>query len=113
MPKSHESVRISRKPTHPGEILKKDILPQMGLRASQLAQIIGVSRQHLHRLLNGTSSITPETAVKLGSLFGNHAKFWLNLQDKYDIWEAEQKLHAKLTDIAAVRAQILASFNSG
>ncbi|MCP5144005.1 MAG: HigA family addiction module antidote protein [Gammaproteobacteria bacterium] len=81
-----------RKPTHPGEILRLDILPNTRIPITMIARLLRISRQQLHRILMGESPVTPMTAVRLGALFKNDAQFWLNLQAKYDIWQARQKL---------------------
>ncbi|MEQ8231803.1 MAG: HigA family addiction module antitoxin [Gammaproteobacteria bacterium] len=81
-----------RKPTHPGEILRLDILPKIPVPLTMIARLLRISRQQLHRILMGTSPITPTTAVKLGALLKNDPQFWLNLQARYDIWQAEQEL---------------------
>jgi addiction module HigA family antidote len=102
-----------RKPTHPGEILSEDILPNIGLSQSKLAELLMMSRQNLNRILNCTSSITSDTAVKLGLLFGNDPQFWLNLQDKYDIWESEQRLQPELDSIRTVRDRVSNAWDYG
>lgn len=70
---------------HPGELLSEEVLPAMGLSVSRAAREMGVSRQHLHRILKGTHPITPDTALRLGKLCGNGAAFWLRLQMAYDL----------------------------
>lgn len=102
----------SRRPTHPGEILKQDILPSLRLSGAQFAKIIGLSRQHVARLLECQASITPETAVKLGTLFNNEPQFWLNLQDRFDLWDAENRLAEELAEIAEVRVRMVESLGA-
>jgi addiction module HigA family antidote len=104
-----KATAASGRPTHPGEILKEDILPSLRLSGAQFAKIIGLSRQHVARLLDCEASITPETAVKLGALFNNEPQFWLNLQDRFDIWKAEARLAEELEAIAEVRVQMVES----
>jgi addiction module HigA family antidote len=102
---------MARRPTHPGDILREDVLPQMRMAMSEFARILGMSRQHLHRVLHAQSPVSSDTAVKLGALFGNDPKFWLNLQDRYDIWESEQKLHDQLIAIEEVRTRMSRSWD--
>ncbi len=81
-------------PSHPG-LLFADILPDMdgGRRTiGEIAALLGISRQTLHRLLGGRTAVTPEMAVRLGKLCGNGPELWLNMQSAYDLWRAKQKL---------------------
>ena len=77
-------------PNHPGELLALDVLPALGKSQQEIANMLGVSRQVLHRILNAQAPITPETAVKIGKLCGNGPRLWLNMQASYDLWHAEQ-----------------------
>lgn len=83
----------TRKPTHPGAILREDVLPDLGMSVSAFARSLGVSRQMLHAVLAERSGISPEMALRLGALLGNGAQLWVNMQTKYDLWQAEDKLH--------------------
>ena len=79
---------MTRKPTHPGEILKEDVLPAMGLNASQTAQMLRISRQYMSDILNARRSLTPVLCLKIGKLAGNGPDLWMNLQSRFDLWEA-------------------------
>ena len=81
-----------RTPTHPGEILRDDVLPAMGVSVNRAAQDLGVSRQHLHRILKGTHPVTADMALRLGKLCGNGAGFWIRLQTAHD-------LHARAAEL--------------
>ena len=83
-----EEMRIE--PPHPGEYLKEDILPALGMTIKDLAAHLGVSRVALSELANEKRSISMEMAQRLGKAFGNGARFWLALQMQYDIWHAER-----------------------
>ena len=76
------------RPTHPGEMLREDFLPDYGLTVSSLAEAAGVSRQTINELLRGRRAVSPEMALRLGRLFGNTPEFWLNAQRAVDLWEA-------------------------
>lgn len=84
--------RPSRAPAHPGEVLREDVLPAMGVSVSAAARELRVSRQTLHAILSGKASITPEMAVRLGKFCGNGPGLWLRMQQARDLWAAEQRL---------------------
>jgi antitoxin HigA-1 len=75
---------------HPGEHLAEE-LSALGMSASELARKIGVPANRVTQILNGTRSITGDTALRLSHFFGTSAQFWLNLQSLYDLRIAEQK----------------------
>ena len=93
----------TRKPTHPGAILREDVLPELNMSVSSFARSLGVSRQTLHAVLAERSSISPEVALRLGALLGNGAQLWVDMQSKYDLWQAEAKLHDVLQGIQRIR----------
>lgn len=84
------TVRMKRRPTHPGEMLREDFLPDYGLTASSLAGAIGVSRQSINELLRERRGISPAMALRLAKLFGNSPEFWLNAQRAVDLWDVAQ-----------------------
>ncbi len=92
---------LRREPTHPGELLREDVLPALRMNVSQAARELGVSRQLLHRILVGRASVTPEMAVRLGKWAGNGPNLWLAMQQQFDVWHAEQKLAKALQQIPA------------
>lgn len=88
MGRNPEEMRLD--PPHPGEYLKQDILPALGMTIKALAAHLGVSRVALSELINAKRSVSMEMAQRLGKAFGNGARFWLALQMQYDIWHAER-----------------------
>lgn len=78
-------------PPHPGEILKEDVLPDLGLTVGQLAAHLGVSRPHLSKVLNGRAGITAEMDLKLSEALGQPPGLWVRMQAAYDLWQAEQQ----------------------
>jgi addiction module HigA family antidote len=90
---------VKREPTHPGEILREDVLPALRMSVSQAARELGVSRQLLHRILAGRAPVTPEMAVRLGKWAGNGPALWLGMQQAFDLWHAEQALGAEVERI--------------
>ena len=91
-------------PTHPGEMLREDFMPDYGLTVSVIASALGVSRQTVNELLRERRSITPVMALRLSRLFGNSSEFWLSAQDSRDLWESEQKYHKELSRIHPLNA---------
>lgn len=84
--------RMTRRPTHPGEMVREDFLPDYGLTVSGLAKAIGVSRQTINELLRERRAVSPEMALRFSRLFGNSPEFWLNAQRAVDLWEANQAI---------------------
>lgn len=72
---------------HPGEILKEEFLLPMEISAYRLSKDLGIPQTRISQILKGKRRITADTALRLSSYFGNSAKFWLGLQDDYDIEE--------------------------
>jgi len=94
----------TRKPTHPGAILREDVLPELNMSVSAFSRSLGVSRQTLHAVLAERSGISPEMALRLGVLLGNGAQLWVDMQSKYDLWHAEEKLHDVLKQMQRITA---------
>jgi addiction module HigA family antidote len=92
------------KPTHPGEMLREDFLPDYGLTAAGLAGALGVSRQTINEILRERRAISPAMALMLSRLFGNSPEFWLNAQRAVDIREARKRQEKKLKRIQPLTA---------
>ncbi len=80
----------NRCPTHPGELLREDVLPAIDLGKSELAEALGISRQHLYDILSEKKPVSPEVAVRLGKAFGDGPEVWLRMQAAYDAWHASR-----------------------
>lgn len=93
---------LQRPPSHPGEIIREDVLTALGLSVSEAARRLRVSRQQLHRILACTHPITTEMALRIGKLAGNGPSLWLKMQQTYNLWHAEQSLKDELEKIEAV-----------
>lgn len=93
------TTRMTRRPTHPGEMLREDFLPDYGLTTSGLAEAIGVSRQSINELLHERRAISPAMALRLAKLFGNSPEFWLNAQRAVDLWDVAQVIQHDVTRI--------------
>jgi addiction module HigA family antidote len=84
--------RPSWRPSHPGELLRNEILPALHLTVKDAAANLGVSRQTLHAILSEKSAVTPEMAVRLGKLCGDGPGIWLRMQQAHELWQAERDL---------------------
>jgi len=91
-------------PTHPGEMIREDFMPDYSLTAASMAAALGVTRQTVNELLRERRSITPVMALRLSRLFGNSPDFWLNAQHARDLWESEQFYSEELTKIKPLNA---------
>jgi addiction module HigA family antidote len=91
-----------REPTHPGEMLLKEFLEPMGLTQRELALGIRVPYQRVNELVNGRRGVTPSTALRLSKFFGNSAGFWLNLQQRWDLYHAQRQDDRELKRIKTI-----------
>ena len=80
----------TRRPTHPGAILRDDVLPELKLTQAEFADRLGVSRRTVSEILHERRPITPDMAVRLGKLLGNGPGLWLRMQQALDLWDLEQ-----------------------
>jgi addiction module HigA family antidote len=88
-----------RPPTHPGEMLLEEFLIPKGLSQRDLADAIRVPYQRINELANGRRGITPSTALRLARYFGTSADFWMNLQTRWDLYQAQQAERRELKRI--------------
>jgi addiction module HigA family antidote len=93
----------SIRPTHPGEMLREDFMPDYSLSVAGLADALGVSRQTVNELLRERRALSPEMALRLARLFGNSADFWLNAQTAVDIWDAQRAIGEEVERIKPLR----------
>ena len=77
---------------HPGELIREDLLPALGVSKTALARSLGISRQTLYDILNERQPVTAEMAIRFGKLFGNGARFWVNMQRAFDLAIAERNV---------------------
>jgi addiction module HigA family antidote len=80
-----------RRPTHPGAILREDVLPELGITQGEFADRLGVSRRTVSEILHERRPVTPDMAIRLGKLLGNGAGIWLRMQQTLDVWTLEQE----------------------
>lgn len=95
-------------PPHPGETLREDILPALGLNVTQAAAQLGVTRAALSRVLNGRAAISPEMALRLegwlGVKHGGRADLWVAQQAAYDLWQARKAGAPRVRRAALIEA---------
>ena len=81
---------ITRKPTHPGEVLLEDVLKPLGLTVTEAAKNLGVSRKTLSELVNQKAALSPEMALRIAKATNTSPESWLNMQTKLNLWNALQ-----------------------
>lgn len=89
---------------HPGEVLKEEFLDPMGISAYRLAKDTGIPQTRISEIIKGRRRITADTALRFAKYFGVSARFWLGLQDDYDIEVEESAIQKELDSIPTVSA---------
>lgn len=92
-----------RRPTHPGEILREDVLPALGLTQGELAERLGVSRLTVSELLREKRAVSPDMALRLARLLNTTPESWLNMQQAMDLWEIGRARGARYARIKPAR----------
>jgi addiction module HigA family antidote len=92
------------KPTHPGEMLREDFMPDYDLSTTSMANALGVSRQTINEILRERRAISPAMALRLSRLFNNSPEFWLNVQNSWDLWDYRQRHRKELSQIRPLNA---------
>ena len=93
---------LERCPSHPGALLE-DIIPATGKSKTEIAKLLGISRQQLHDILGERKPVSPVIAARLGKLFGDRAAVWLRMQAAHDAWHAEHE-----TDLSGIPTLVAA-----
>lgn len=81
-------ILMSRKPTHPGEMLREEFMPDYGLNVSKLGELLGVSRQSANELVRERRAVSPEMALRLARIFKTSPQYWMNMQRNVDLWDS-------------------------
>ena len=84
-----------KRPTHPGEFIREDILVEFSLTQEELAQRLDVSRRSINQLVNGKRGITADMALRLSKFTNTSPQLWLNLQTAVDLWDASQAANSR------------------
>jgi addiction module HigA family antidote len=92
------------RPVHPGEVLREDVLEELGMSANALAQALGVPPNRITAILHGDRGITADTALRLARYLGTTPEFWLNLQATYDLRTAEIEVGEAINRTVTPRA---------
>jgi addiction module HigA family antidote len=89
---------------HPGEMLREDVLPSLGKSKTEIASLLGISRQTLFDILRERQPVTPAMALRFGKLLGNGPDLWIDLQRTYDLHVAEKQLGKAFARIPTITA---------
>ena len=92
----------NRCPTHPGELLR-EVISATGKTKTEIATLLGISRQYLYDILAERKPVSPTIAVRLGKLFGDGAAVWVRMQGAYDTWCAERELAEEIKKIPRLK----------
>lgn len=84
-------MKRTRKPTHPGRIIKEDILKPLNLTVAEAAENLGTTQEALSELIDERSSLSPDMAVRIARATNTSPESWMNMQQRLDLWESEQK----------------------
>ncbi len=98
---AESSQNTAHEPIHPGEILLEDFLKPFGVSQYELAKVVGVSPRRINEIVHGKRSISPDTALRLARAFDVSDRFWLNLQNRYDLEVEKLRLADSLAGIRA------------
>lgn len=98
----------NRRPTHPGAILREDVLPALEMTQTEFAERLGVSRLSVSDLLHGKRAMTPEMAARVAKLLNTTPESWLRMQEAVDLWEVRQHPE-KLAGIKPIKTERLAA----
>jgi addiction module HigA family antidote len=95
-----------RRPTHPGELLREDVMPAAGLTQVSLAKALGVSRKTISEVVLEQRPVTVDIAIRLGRFFGNGPALWLNMQQAVDLWDAINANRETYQSIKPLKAKV-------
>jgi addiction module HigA family antidote len=99
---------LKRRPTHPGAILREDVLPALDMTQAEFAHRLGVSRLSVSDLLHEKRTMTPEMAARVAKLLNTTPESWLRMQEAVDLWEVGQKPE-KLAGIKPIKDELQAA----
>jgi antitoxin HigA-1 len=97
-------INRKRRPTHPGEILREDVIPALGITQGEFARIIGVSRRTVNEILQEKRPVTVDTAHRIARALNTSPNIWLRLQQDVDIWDTLQANKSEYERIKPLKA---------
>lgn len=100
---SNRSIKRGLEPMHPGELLREEVLPALRRSKTEIAELLGVSRQTLYDILREKKPVTPDMALRIGKLCGNGPDLWLTLQARYDLARSQKRLGAEIRRIPTLQ----------
>ncbi len=92
------------RPTHPGELLREDVFPALGRSKTEIARLLGISRQTLHDILAERQPVTPRMALLVGKLTGTSAESWARMQAAFDLQAEAEALGDRLDTVPTLVA---------
>ncbi|MHC5675235.1 HigA family addiction module antitoxin [Nostoc sp.] len=95
----------TRRPRHPGALIKRQYLEPLGMTITELANVLDVSRKTVSEIVNEQAGVSPLMAIRLAKAFQTSPELWLNLQQKYDLWNAVQESES-LKNISPINLQL-------
>ncbi|MDC7232198.1 MAG: HigA family addiction module antitoxin [Spirochaetales bacterium] len=98
---------MKRRPTHPGIVLKEDILVPLGISIAQAARNMGISRKTLSAIVNGRQAVTPNIALRIGKATNTTPQSWLNMQDRLDLWNEENNAEFNIIPFPVKEEQLI------
>lgn len=101
---TRRSIKRGIPATYPGELLREDVLPALGKSKTEIAKLLGISRQTPYDILDEKQPVTAAMALRIGKLCGNGPNIWLALQRAYDLEQAEKQIGAELDTIPTLSA---------
>lgn len=99
-----DTMNQNRKPKHPGEVLREDVIKPLGIMIGEAAEKLGVTSNRLSAFINCRTPLSPEMAVRISLATGTSAESWLFMQAKFDIWLVENQLSLKVTPFKSAAA---------
>lgn len=103
-----DMIIVSREPIHPGEFLREEYLPDLGLSVAGLAERLGVTWQTVNNIVRERRGLSPDMCLRLGRLFGTSPQFWMNMQMKVDIWKSLELHREDIQSIEPLEVAALA-----
>lgn len=97
---------IERKPTHPGEMLREEFMPDFGISVAKLAELLKVSRQTVNELVRERRAVSADMALRLARVFGTTPQYWMNMQRNVDLWDSLDANEAEIMALEPLSATL-------